>query len=119
MFAINTGQAIEECGNLESQVSDLFEQIMELEQVVRNLNTLSGMEEPIAKLRNQLGCMIEEHCILRQMMQGLNKISLYYMKCENRICDNGEQSTIRYTRREIGVNDFSSIANLLEKISLG
>ena len=119
MFSINTSQAIEECGNLEKQVSSMFEQILELEQVVRNLNTLSCMEKPVAQLKNQIECMEKEYRVLRQMMQGLNKISLYYMKCENRICDNGEQSTIHYARQKVGISDFSSIADLLEKISMG
>ena len=118
MFSINTSHTIEECINLEGQVSEMSEQMMELEQIIRVLGSLSCMEEPIAQLKSQLQNMDEEHYIMRQMMQGLNKISLYYIKCENRICDNGEQSTRYYPRQDIGVNDLSGWKDLLMKYNL-
>ncbi len=116
MFSINTGQTAWECGNLEAQARTMLEQMQETERAVQNLSLLSGMEEPIARLEKQLGDMREEYHVLRQMLHGLNKISLYYIKCENRICDDGEQSTIRFARQEVGVNDLSDIADLLENI---
>ena len=114
MFSINTNQAIEECASLERQVSEIFEEMLELEDIVRTLGSLSCMEEPIAELKSQIQCMDEEHNVLRQMMQGLNKISLYYIKCENRICDNGEQSTMYYPRQDIGINNISDWTKLLK-----
>lgn len=116
MFSINTGQAAGECGNLEAQTRTMLEQMQEVERAVQNLRSLSRMEEPAARLEGQLDDMREEYHVLRQMLYGLNKISLYYIKCENRICDNGEQSTIRFARQEVGVNDLSDIADLLENI---
>ncbi len=116
MFSINTGQAARECGNLEGQTQTMLGQIQELERTVQNLRSLSQMEEPVSRLEKQLDAMRVEYHILWQMLHGLNKISLYYINCENRICDNGEQSTICFARQEIGVNDLSDIADLLKNI---
>lgn len=116
MFSILINQAIQDCNNLEKQISELYDQMMELEQAIRELRTLSCMEEPISKLEHQYLEMDFQYAILRQMMLGLNKIILDYMNCENRICDNGEQNVTLYTRQEIGINDLSNISNILSGI---
>lgn len=116
MFSILINQAIQECNNLEKQISELYDQMVELEQAIRELRNLSCMEEPISKLEHQYSEMDFQHTVLRQMMLGLNKIILDYMNCENRICDNSEQNVTLYTRQEIGINDFSNISNILSGI---
>ena len=119
MFSTKTSLMIEECNNLERQVAGVMGQIYELEHVVSMLNTLSNLDEPIAQLNNQIRQLTEEQDVMRQMMQGLNKISLYYMNCENRICNNGEQSTIRYERQQVGITDYSAVAGMLDDFLLG
>lgn len=114
MFSAKTNLMIEECNNLEGQVTGVREYIYELEHVVSILNTLSDLEDPIARIRNQIKLLTEEHDIMHQMMQGLNKISLDYINCENRICDNGDQSIIRYERQQIGITDYTIIGDILD-----
>ena len=116
MFHIITNQAIEDCVQLEQCVSQFVTQNIETETVARELGSLSGMGEVLIRLRGELGRMQEEVRVLRQMMQGLDKTVLYYMNCENRICENTEQGVIRYMRKEIGMNDFSQISNLLGEV---
>ncbi len=116
MFSIITNQTIQECSNLEKQASELCDQIIELEQTIKELESLSCMEEPIIRLEYQKSELDFQYTVLKQMMLGLNKIILDYMNCENRICDNGEQNVILYARQEIGVNDFSNISNILNGI---
>lgn len=116
MFSIVKNQAIEECSRIERQVSVFSEQAIELEQAIRGLRRLSGMDEPIARLLNQCAKMDFQYTVLKQMMQALNKSTINYMSCENRICDYSEQNVIVYARQEIGVNDFSSITNILSGI---
>lgn len=118
MFSTKTGLMIEECNNLANQMSGMREQIYELERVTSTLSALSCLDEPIARLKAQIEQMNQEYDILQQMVQGLNKISLYYIDCENRICSYGEQSTIHYKREEIGVTDYSAIAGLLNGLHL-
>lgn len=118
MFSVKTNPMIEECTNLERQVYDIRQQIAELEQVKRMLGTLSGMDGIISRMGRKWADMDDEYMIMRQMMQGLNKISLYYMNCENRICDNCEQGIVHYNRQDIGVTDLSPISNMLKGITL-
>ena len=116
MFSIIVDQAIQDCSQLEIQVSELFVQMIELEQAIKELRSLSDMEGTIARLEHQYSEMDFQYTVLRQMMLALNKTILNYMSCENRICDTGEQNVILYARQEIGVNDFSDISNILSGI---
>ena len=113
MFSIIVDQAIQDCCRLEKQVSELSGQMMELEQVIKELRSLSYMTEPVARLEHQHSEMEFQYNVLKQMMLALNKTILNYMSCENRICDNGEQNVVVYARQEIGVNDFSDITKIL------
>lgn len=116
MFSIVTSQAIEDCVQLEQCVSQFASENIETESIIRELGSLSGMGEVLTRLKSQHGRMQEENRALKQMMQGLDKAVLYYMNCENRICENAEQGVIRYLRREIGINDFSRISDLLSAV---
>jgi len=118
MFSVKTNPMIEECTNLERQVFDIRYQMAELEQVRSKLGSLSGMDGIISRIRHDLADMDEEYMIMRQMMQGLNKISLYYTSCENRICGNCEQGIVHYNRQDVGVTDLSPITNMLKGITL-
>ena len=116
MFSIVTNQVMEDCLQLEQCVSQLKTENMEMESIIREIGSLSGMDEVMTRLKSQHSGIREEIRILRQMMLGLDKTVLYYMNCERRICENVEQSMIQYVRREVGMNDFSQIADLLGKI---
>lgn len=116
MFSIITNQTIQECSQLERQTSELMENMLEFQQITNEVRQLSCMEDPVMRLEHIYAEMNSEYSVLRQMMLGLNKIVLSYMSCENRICDNGEQNVMLYRRQEIGVNDFSEIANLLKEL---
>lgn len=116
MFSIITNQTIQECSQLERQTSELMENILELQQVTNEVRRLSCMEDPVIRLENIYSEIDFEYSVLRQMMSGLNKVILSYMNCENKICDNGEQNVIQYRRQEIGINDFSGIANILQEL---
>lgn len=117
MFSVRLDRMCDDCVQLERQMSELNQLNMDLEYAIRALSSLSGMDDLIARLRTQKSCMEAEHIHLGQMAQGLDKIILDYTSCENRICDNGEQSVIRYVRRDIGTNDFGRISGILGTIT--
>lgn len=119
MFSTKTDLMIDECNNLENQVVGIKNQIYELENVVHILGMLSNLDGPVTQLNTNINHLKEEYTVLRQMMQGLHKSVLYYMNCENAICDNGEQSVIRYERQRIGLTDYSTISSLLDDFVLG
>lgn len=116
MFSILINQAIQECAHIEKQAAGLANQVVELEQAIKAVRGLSGMEEPVARLERLRQEMESEQSGLHQMMWALNKTILNYLSCENRICDNGEQNVALYARQEIGVNDFSDITKILSGI---
>ncbi len=108
-----TNQTTQVCSELERETTELRWRVDELEDAIRGLKGLSGMDEPIARLNTQRSEMDFQYTVLRQMAQALNNVILDYTSCENRICDYGEQNVIAYARREIGVNDLSNISNIL------
>jgi hypothetical protein len=116
MFSIRLEQAAVCCNELESQSRQLRDQLYGVQQVKSNLSGLSGMDNVRRSLDNQISAIENEYYILSQMLQTLNKILLNYSKCENRICDNAEQSIIVYQRREIGNNDFTGLRNIINGI---
>lgn len=113
MFSIMTGHVIQECSQLEAQVSEITGQMLQLEEAIRELRSISCMEEAVARLEYLYSEMDSERTVLRQMMLGLNQTVLSYLSCENRICDHGEQNVLYHARRETGINDFSGISNIL------
>lgn len=98
MFSISINQIMAEYDRVERQTAELSHQLSELEQVIRELRGLSGMEGAISELKKQHSEMEAESVVMNQMVQALGQISLDYMSCENRICDDGEQNVIYYTR---------------------
>ena len=116
MFSIITEQTIQEFSRLEEQVSELLACELELEQAVRELRELSGMEGLIEGLMQRYLEIEDEFIILNQILLVLNKTILNYLDCENRICSNTEESVIFHTGWEIGTNDFSGISDILNKI---
>ena len=108
-----TNQTIQVCIQLENYMTELYWKTEELEDAMNGLRGLTGMDEPIARLKSQRSNMDYQYTVLRQMTQALNNVILDYTSCENRICDYGEQNVIAYARREIGINDLSNISNIL------
>ena len=113
MFSIVKNQTIQECSRMERQVTEMYRQMSELEQVIRELRSLSQMDEPVARLRNQQNRLDYQHSVLEQMMQALDRSALSYIGCENKICDFSEQNFVVHRRQEVGVNDFTGVANVL------
>ena len=116
MFSILIDHAIQECAHIEKQAAELSNQVIELEQAMKAVRSLSGMEGVVARLEQLHQEMESEQTGLHQMMWAFNKTILNYLSCENRICDNGEQNVALYERQEIGVNDFSDITKILSGI---
>lgn len=91
MFSIKVEVIAEEGAQLEHQRQELNRQIFELEGVIGNLSSLSGMEECISRLKVQMSEMNAEYSLFSQMTQILDKAVFYYINCENRLCDNADQ----------------------------
>lgn len=116
MFSVNIERMADGCVQLERLASETDQLHMELEAAIRALRSLSNLDEQINRLKTQKSQLEAEQTGLKHMMLGLDKITLDYISCENRICDYGEQSVIRYGRREIGISDLGEISNILGTI---
>lgn len=117
MFSVKTDVIIDSCTQLESYAVVLQQLNMDLEGVIRNLGSLSSLEEQIDRLKRQKEVLEEEQRNLWQMAQGLDKAALYYIHCENRICNYAEEGVIRFERKEAGISRLQKIVPFLEEIT--
>jgi len=116
MFSTRISPLIDECAALNEQVYELNNQIIEVEQVIRQLDNLKGLDGFAQTLRARKGKFEENIKVLNQMARVLDKSVLYYLNCENKICENGEQSTVRYHKKEQANNDLNEVADVMKNI---
>ena len=90
MFSIIVIRAMQEYNRLERQQNEMVSQLLELEQAIDSLESLSCMEEPIAVLKKEYSEMEAEYDVLKHMSFVLEQIISTYINCENRICENAE-----------------------------
>ncbi|MBE5881921.1 MAG: hypothetical protein E7289_06425 [Lachnospiraceae bacterium] len=95
MFNVFVYQLALACDNLQQMADKQNRKIMEIEEVVGALGSLSGMESVIANLQGKKQDLEVQQQSLLSMLQGLRKITNDYKETENRIYSNGEYS--RYT----------------------
>lgn len=118
MFDIFTNYTIEDCNELTNWVNDFRYLILDAESAKSNLGSLTQMEQIISRLTYAIRDMEDENQILKQMAQALDKINYDYINTENRICENVEQSVIRYTRRDLKSVDLIEISSMLGDVTL-
>lgn len=116
MLKIRMNQSIDVQQNLGHQLRFLDNQTDELEQVMQQLNGLSGMDGVLMGLRRQRDKIEESRRTLDRMVQCLEKAVLYYNSCEDRICDYAQQEAIIYRRYIIGASSLSNISGLLQSV---
>lgn len=100
MFRINIEPVISSSTYLESQAAELQQMNIDLDGIIRNLSSLSSLGEQISRLKNQKKTLEEEQSALLQLAQGLDKTVLYYIHCENRICDNAKEQTVPFAGKK-------------------
>lgn len=103
--------------NMRRQMYYFDERITELERVIQQLGSLSGMDGAQAALRREKGRLEESRRTLDRMIKCLEKTILSYNSCENRICDNAQQEAVIYRRRIIGLSDLGTVSAMLRAVS--
>jgi len=116
MLKIRISQVIDVQQNLKQQLGRLNNEIGDMEQVMQQLNGLSGMDEVQMALRRRRDQLEESYRTLNRMIQCIEKAVLYYSSCEERICDNAQQEIIVYRRHRIGISNLSNISGLLQSV---
>lgn len=118
MFQILAGGIQQAYEELSSQISKRQILINQVSDVVRNLETVSGMEDITRELGKQIAILEMEQRSYIQMMQALNLVITYYEECEKRIISKSELGTKWSFKVTFKSNDFSSIAKELKDIKL-
>lgn len=113
MFEINTSCTIEQCNEVHEQAEVLKRLQGEVEDVRRKLEYLSGFEGVVENLTDKIYVMSDEVSVYSQMAQALDKVNLFYITNDNRICDVAEQSVIRFLKNDIVNIDLTAIGSIL------
>lgn len=85
MFQILINQMQAGCQEMERQMWELHMISEELERVIKNMHTLSRMEESEERLKKQRNAFLEEEYGLQQMINALDRSLSTYVCCEKRI----------------------------------
>ena len=68
-------------------------EIQNMEDIIRTLNSLSGMNDVIGTLRKEKQTMELQQQKLYNMLQSLQKIRLCYLTTEKKVSENGDGGT--------------------------
>lgn len=106
------------CVQMEQQYSEYCQLNGEIEKAIQILNTMSSkdLDDLVKQLKKQKEDMEHNQAQLGRMAQGLDKIAISYIQCENEVCDFGEQLIYRFPREEVGYTDLSDVTGMLSKI---
>ena len=103
MFGVKENKQVEVLKRLQGEVED----------VRRKLEYLSGFEGVVENLTDKIYVMSDEVSVYSQMAQALDKVNLFYITNDNRICDVAEQSVIRFLKNDIVNIDLTAIGSIL------
>lgn len=90
MFSVFLYQIAYACDNLQQVARKQNNEIMDIEEIIGALGSLSGMDDVIGSLNGKKRDLEQQQQSLLSMLQGLRKIENCYRKAEERICDRGE-----------------------------
>ena len=104
--------------DIEKQIAVRNSMIMEIERVIKNLTSISDIEDIRDSLNTQLKRLETEQRQYVQMLQALSLVLTYYSECEKRSISKCELGDSWAFQVSFNKNDFSSIANELKDIRL-
>lgn len=90
MFRVFLNQLAYCCEELEQTAVRQRNEIQNIDDIIRTLHSLSGMEHVIGVLRKKREELRQQQQEMLNMLQGLEKIRLCYLKTEQRITENCE-----------------------------
>lgn len=84
------------CSALEKNARRRQNEIEAVEDVMKSLGNLSGMERVTGELRVEVEKLKQEQKGLLDMLQGLIRIREIYLRTDKRICDCAEGDIVRF-----------------------
>lgn len=101
MVRILTDYIAQACVAMEIQARRRQNEIDAVEDVMKSIEKLSGMEMAARELEMEWEKLKSEQRGLLDMLQSLIRIREIYMRTERRICDYGEGNAIKFRYPEI------------------
>lgn len=101
MVKILTERIAQACAALEKQAQRRQNEIDTVEDVIKSIRNLSGMERAVQELEAECDELKSEQRGLLDMLQSLIRIREIYMRTEKRICDYGEGNSIKFCYPQI------------------
>lgn len=102
MFEVLYHHIDHSCSELAEQNNHLIRDAECVSDVIHNLNSLSGMDEILQRLREKENILSDETRKMDILQRSLERINQTYKSCEVRIQDEVEQSRIKYPMRNVG-----------------
>lgn len=118
MFEIRTDYINESITELQQYSEKMRYAISDIEEIKTSLSSLSQMEDILRRIGNVIEELESERYSLDRLTLGLNKIVYCYSQAERVICDNAEQGTRIYKKRELKNVDLSDISGMLNGIKM-
>ena len=103
------------CDNIQQIADRQNNKILEIDEVIAGLGSLSGMEAVIGNLNGKKTELEQQQQSLLSMLQGLRKIMTDYKETELRIYDNGECSRVVGSRYHIGSQQVDQLAHIPQR----
>ena len=111
MFSVYIAHLNNSCEQLQNLVMGRYYEVQQLENIIHELNSLSGMENVVYRLRFIKNEVEQQQQSLLDMLQALMKIVSCYRMAENRICESGEGWRISY-KYSYGMEKFNMFENI-------
>lgn len=113
MLDIITSCTIEDCNELQGELSTLRYITGDVDAVRTALYALTEMDGVIANLGAKVADLQNECEILKQMAQALDKANLCYTGSENRICSYAEQGVVKFEAKDLKTVNLTGISGVL------
>ncbi|MBQ9991572.1 MAG: hypothetical protein IJP31_11650 [Lachnospiraceae bacterium] len=110
MFSIFLQQLICSCESMQQMAYRQRQEREELNGVIRELGSLSGMGDIVSQLKGKEEELYRQQQSLLDMMQGLERIQYCYHKAEERIVDNAD-GAVRVEKPPFGVEEYGTFAD--------
>lgn len=116
MFSVRISPLVDACANMSQQAYRLNNQIYEIEQIIRQVEAQESISHLAQNIKVTKDKYVNDVNKYHQMSRVLDKSIIYYLNCENKICDNGEQCAIIFQRKTRVNNDLNKVISAIKNI---
>ena len=119
MFKISVNDMQLSHQEIEEQIIKHKQVIVEVENVMKSMRDVEGINEIKGRLRYQIKGLEEQQLKYRKLLNTIEIVTMYYNECEKRNVEAIEVGSAWKLKVAFKQNDFTDIANQLGEIKLG